>query len=75
MQKLTLNLFKRPVEIETIDAWSKIADDIAKVSMLAIPVILYGSEDTTTKLINSLLLTFAAYSTLLISRHLRKSKL
>lgn len=68
------NLFKRPIENETIDAWSKIADDIAKVAILAIPVMLYGNETLGIKIINTLLLSFAAYSALLISRHLRRSK-
>lgn len=68
---------KQDVMVEltlTIDAWSKIADDIAKVAMLAIPVMLYGNETLAIKIINALLLSFSAYSALLISRHLRKSK-
>lgn len=51
----------------------KIADDIAKVAMLAIPVMLYGNETLAIKIINALL-SFSAYSALLISEHLRKSK-
>lgn len=69
-----LNLFKRPIETETLDSWCKIADDIAKVAILAIPVMLYGNEIISLKVINSLLLLAGAYSSLLISRHLRKNK-
>lgn len=68
------NLFKRPIETETIDAWSKIADDIAKVAILAIPVMLYGNETVLMKSLNSLLLLTGAYFSLLISRHLRRNK-
>ncbi|MFA9489562.1 MULTISPECIES: hypothetical protein [Mannheimia] len=68
------NLFKRPIETETIDAWAKIADDIAKVAILAIPVMLYGNETAVIKIINSFLLLIGAYFSLLISRHLRRNK-
>ncbi|QTM01253.1 hypothetical protein [Mannheimia sp. ZY171111] len=68
------NLFKRPIETETIDAWTKIADDIAKVAILAIPVMLYGNETAVIKIINSFLLLAGAYFSLLISRHLRRNK-
>lgn len=68
------NIFKKPIEPETIDAWAKIADDIAKVALLAIPVMLYGNETLPLKLVNSALLLAGAYFALFTSRHLRKSK-
>lgn len=33
-------LFKPPFEISTLEAWSKMSDDIAKVAILAVPVML-----------------------------------
>lgn len=29
-----LNLFKRPIEVETLEAWAKMVEDIAKVAIL-----------------------------------------
>ena len=37
-----LNLFKLPIEKSSLEAWSKLSDDVAKVDILAMPVILYG---------------------------------
>lgn len=37
----SFNLLKRPTEPETLDAWAKILEDIAKVAILALPVIIY----------------------------------
>lgn len=35
-----LNLFKQPMETTTFEAWAKMSDDIAKVAILAVPVML-----------------------------------
>ncbi|MDH3000648.1 hypothetical protein A1D23_09465 [Chelonobacter oris] len=67
-----LNLFRKPIEKETLDDWSKIANDIAKVAILAIPVILYGKDPIYIKSINTLLLVFGAYCGLLTARHIRR---
>lgn len=37
-------LFKPPFEISTLEAWSKMSDDIAKVAILAVPVMLYSDN-------------------------------
>lgn len=68
------NLFKQPIEKETLDDWAKIATDVAKVAILAIPVILYGNDAAYLKLINACLLGFTAYSGLTASRFFRKLK-
>ncbi len=34
------NLFRSPIEKSSLSAWSKLTDDIAKVAILAMPVIL-----------------------------------
>lgn len=39
-----LNLFKRPIEPEIKEDWSKLTLDIAKVALLAIPVVVYGNS-------------------------------
>lgn len=67
-------IFKRPIEQETKDAWAKMSDDVTKVAILAIPVLLYGKDSLINKLINTGLLLFSIYCGLIISRQLRQSK-
>ena len=50
-----LNLSKKPIEKETLDDWAKLSVDVAKVAILAIPVILYGKDPIYLKCINSFL--------------------
>ncbi len=47
-----LNIFTKPFEQETLDDWAKLSVDIAKVAILAIPVILYGKDALLIKFIN-----------------------
>lgn len=69
-----LSIFKRPVEKETLDDWAKISVDVAKVAILAIPVILFGKAPTLAKLINSGLLVLSIYIFLTLGRKLRQLK-
>lgn len=66
------NLFKRPIEKSSLEAWAKIADDVGKVAILAIPVILYGKDPIYLKLINSILLLIGCYASFLGGRLFRK---
>lgn len=70
-----LNAFKKPFEKETLDAWAKMADDVAKVAFLAIPVVLYGKESVLFKGIHATLLFVGAYLMILSGRLVRKYKL
>ena len=70
-----LNLFNKPIEMETFDSWIKGLDDIAKVSVLAIPVVLYGQGGVLFKTLNITLLAVGSYTLLLVSRNLRQAKL
>ena len=56
-----LNLFRKPIEKSSFESWAKISDDIAKVAILAIPVMLYGTENILVKLLNTALLAIAIY--------------
>jgi len=38
------NLFRKPIEKTSFESWAKVSDDIAKVAILACPVILYGKD-------------------------------
>lgn len=69
-----LNLFKRPIEPEIKEDWSKLTLDIVKVALLAIPVVVYGNSPLWVKLLNVSLLLVATYSSLLISRNLKPKK-
>lgn len=69
-----LNLFKKPIEKETLDDWAKLSVDVAKVAILAIPVILYGKDPIYLKCINSFLLALGVYGGLIAGRRFRKIK-
>lgn len=66
------NIFKRPFEKSSQEAWAKMSDDIAKVAILALPVMLYGKEPVYLKIINSILLLIGIYSALFIGRFIRR---
>lgn len=69
-----LSIFKTPVEKETLDDWAKISVDVAKVAILAIPVVIYGNESIFLKLCNLLFLGISIYSGLTLARKLRIMK-
>ncbi|RZN55163.1 hypothetical protein [Avibacterium paragallinarum] len=69
-----LNLFKKPIEIETLDDWAKMSIDISKVAILAIPVILFNSEPLLLKIIKTVFLIIGAYSGLIVHRQLKRVK-
>ncbi|MBF0786086.1 hypothetical protein E4T80_11490 [Muribacter muris] len=68
------NITKRPFEKETLDDWAKLSVDIAKVAILAIPVILYGKDPIAIKLLNTVLLGLGIYGGLFAGRRFRKMK-
>lgn len=69
-----LNLFKRPFEKDTLEDWGKLSIDIAKVAILAMPVVLYGESAIPIKIANVLFLTGGAYCSLIIGRKFRAMK-
>ncbi|NBI12092.1 hypothetical protein GVX81_00310 [[Haemophilus] felis] len=69
-----LNLFKRPIEAESLDAWAKMSDDIAKVSALATPVVIFGNSSFVLKIINILLLAILVYACMITGRIIRQHK-
>lgn len=68
------NLFNVPLEPDTLDAWLKILDDIAKVAILALPVLVYGQGTLLFKIINTILLIVLTYICLKFGRSLRKNR-
>ncbi|MDO4698092.1 MAG: hypothetical protein Q4A60_05365 [Pasteurellaceae bacterium] len=66
-----LNLFKKPIDKSDFEAWAKMADDIAKVAILAVPVMLYGKDPISIKLLNTALLSTAIYLFLIGGRLFR----
>lgn len=67
-------IFRKPFEKETLDDWAKLSVDIAKVAILAIPVILYGNDAFLIKIINVTLLACGAYGGLSAGRKFRQMK-
>ncbi|KAA6207995.1 hypothetical protein [Avibacterium paragallinarum] len=68
------NLLKRPIETETLDAWAKILEDIAKVALLALPVVIFGQNHFLFKLASSFALLLIAYLALIGGKQIRKHK-
>lgn len=69
-----LNLFQKPFEPETLDVWAKMSDDVAKVAVLAMPVLIYAKDNVWFKVLNVCLLAVAIYVFLLMGRLLRQLK-
>lgn len=68
------NIAKKPFEKETLDDWAKLSVDVAKVAILAIPVILYGKDPIIIKIINTVLLGIGVYGGLFAGRSFRRMK-
>lgn len=66
------NLLKRPIKKETTDSWAKNLEDLAKVALLAMPVILYGEYSWSFKAINLVLLASFSYFILFGAKGLRE---
>ena len=67
-----LNLFKLPIEKSSLEAWSKLSDDVAKVAILARPVILYGEQPLFLKGLNISFLLIIAYACLVMGCKFRQ---
>ena len=63
-----LNLFKLPIGKSSLEAWSKLSDDVAKVAILAMPVILYGEQPLFLKGLNISFWLIIAYACLVMGR-------
>ena len=68
------NIFKRPLHIESLESWCKILDDVAKIAVVAIPVIIYADKPLTYRIMNGILLLICAYFSLASANALRKNK-
>lgn len=68
------NLLQRPIESETLDSWAKILEDIAKVAILAIPVVIFGQNANFFKGASTLALLMVAYFSLIGGKQIRKHK-
>ncbi|MBP6563337.1 MAG: hypothetical protein KA214_07700 [Neisseriaceae bacterium] len=67
-----LNLWHRPIERATLESWARFSEDIAKVALLALPIVLYGDQPVGIKALNITLLVSITYLGLLFGKHLRK---
>ena len=67
-----LNLFKLPIEKSSLEAWSKLSDDVAKVAILAMPVILYGEQPLFLTGLNISFLLIIAYVCLVMGCKFRQ---
>lgn len=58
-----LNLFQKPIEKLSLESWAKMLDDIAKVAILSLPVMLYGKDVVILKIFHLLVVLFVIYQT------------
>ncbi|OOF48737.1 hypothetical protein BKK54_10270 [Rodentibacter genomosp. 1] len=66
------NLFRSTIEKSSLSAWSKLTDDIAKVVILAMPVILCDENSLSFKGVNIAFLLIITYFCLVMGRELRR---
>lgn len=67
-----LNLFKRPIELSTLESWSKFCDDVRKVAFIAIPPMIYSDYVLWLKFTNLVGLFIVSYGFLLVGRGIRQ---
>ncbi|MEN2838571.1 hypothetical protein HPFOLIGI_00739 [Mannheimia haemolytica] len=67
-----LILFKRPIELSTLESWSKFCDDVGKVAFIAIPPMIYSNYDLCIKIGNISALLAITYGFLLSGRTIRQ---
>lgn len=67
-----LNLFKRPIELSTLESWSKFCDDVGKVAFIAIPPMIYSHYVLSIKVGSIIALLVITYGFLLTARTIRQ---
>ncbi|MGR6981959.1 hypothetical protein ACUHGC_11470 [Testudinibacter sp. P27/CKL/0425] len=70
---LNINVLKRPIGKTTLDGWATMADDIAKVAILAIPIILYENNPLPIKAGISVFLITSVYTFLFVGKAIKNS--
>lgn len=71
---MSWNLLEKPLTEETIGAWAKILDDVAKVAIIALPTVLYGNFSVLFKILNISVLLFIIYAILWLAKFTRNQK-
>lgn len=69
-----LALFKRPFHKESLDSWSKNLDDIARVAILAVPVVIYSNDAIVYKVFNIIFLAVFAFCSVSCADFIRKKR-
>lgn len=69
-----LSVFQKPFHKESLDSWCKTFDDISKISILTIPVVLYSSNSIFYKISSTILLLICTYSLVYSADFIRKNK-
>lgn len=67
----TFNLFKRPFERSTLEAWAKQAEDTGRIAFVAFFAMIFSSYDWLGKAMNSVGLFLLGYVFMLIGRNIR----
>lgn len=71
---IMFGLFQYPLHSDSLESWAKNLDDIAKVAILALPVILYSDKGMDYRLFNSVVLFDCCCICLYMADYIRKYK-
>ncbi|WP_245872508.1 hypothetical protein [Avibacterium endocarditidis] len=69
-----VKFIQTPDRSRNLRSLGKMVEDIAKVAILAVPVIIFGQNGILFKIMSSLTLMFVIYATLVAGKLLRKHK-
>ncbi|TCP91251.1 hypothetical protein EDC44_1339 [Cricetibacter osteomyelitidis] len=69
-----LNLFQRPIDKDTVEALAKTLEDIGKVSLLALPVVIFWQYSVSFIIFSAFELPAFAYLAFLGAKSLRKNE-
>ncbi|OOR99428.1 hypothetical protein B0187_04870 [Haemophilus paracuniculus] len=69
-----LRFLKRPLNADSLEAWCKMLDDVAKVALLTTPVVIYSNNGLSYKIANGIFLAVAIYACIIGADALRRNK-
>ncbi|MBN6710494.1 hypothetical protein JFL47_04485 [Haemophilus haemoglobinophilus] len=70
-----LKLIEQPIISDTQEAWAKLLEDIAKISIVSFPIVAYSEHTLFFKIVNLILLILISYYGLVVAKKLRENKL
>lgn len=66
--------FKRPINMESLNSWAKNLDEIARIAILASPVVVYSPYEIGLKVLNMMFLVLFSYFCVYLADFIRRNK-